>query len=698
MKKFFTIRNASFFIVFIFFFQILQIIYFQRAHFLEKYDVSYWKDRFEHSQWILPLSQRAMGDDGLFTYVGYRLVEGEDPSKNNPETAPVGKYLLGISVKIFGSSAYYALFFGISCIVVFYFIARKLLASLYALFVTVFLLFDPLFFSQFWKGWLDIPQLFFLLLTIVLLLYIKNQWTLKTILLTFISGLSLGLFSEVKLPILLPIVLLLEVLFLFRINKRLLLFYFLGFILGFLIPYFQYFFLGHSLIDFIRLQKYIIAFYQNSQLSVHHSALWQVLFLGNFPNIVNATSTKVTEWSVIWPLLTLSSFYLIVQSIWNKNKYNNYWKAIAFFLLYGFVLYSFIPFYTRYFLLLLPFLYLYAGFWLQTKITNIYAKGFIILALCVFGCMNSFMYLNDKPDALLRNYYHSFTHQFFQDIYQENLSVISRPNLSRQQFRVLAQSTLQKAGIYHIEIKEKSRNIQPFSDKGFVTVFITYHVYDLGSFTEEKTIQLVRENNQWKIVWDWNTFLHGFTPDSTLEKTIIFGKRGSIKDKNNLLQVEDTTGYLILVNPEKIDTTRENEMLQTISRVSYQKAVHLQNAYLENALPGTFVPLATTFIPLTPEDKDLLLSYPGVLLQEFPSRIYYVLDPLSIGNLTYDEPMTRIYSTTLYQGINGIEKTHNNHLQGKSGGKLILKDKNGKIVRILIDASAKNGHDITLPL
>ncbi|MCL5435098.1 MAG: hypothetical protein M1405_01790, partial [Patescibacteria group bacterium] len=60
-KRFFTL-----FLLVIFLSQIFQTFYFNRNYFSEKYDVSYWKDRFEHSQWQLPLSNRIIGDDGLF--------------------------------------------------------------------------------------------------------------------------------------------------------------------------------------------------------------------------------------------------------------------------------------------------------------------------------------------------------------------------------------------------------------------------------------------------------------------------------------------------------------------------------------------------------------------------------------------------------------------------------------------------------
>src|SRR5687767_7985210 len=97
-----------FFLSFIFIFQLFQLIYFNQSYFFSSYDVSYWKDRFEHSQWAMPLSKRIIGDDGLFSYVGYTLALGADPTRVNPETLPVSKYFIGFFIAYFQNPALYA--------------------------------------------------------------------------------------------------------------------------------------------------------------------------------------------------------------------------------------------------------------------------------------------------------------------------------------------------------------------------------------------------------------------------------------------------------------------------------------------------------------------------------------------------------------------------------------------------------------
>lgn len=93
------------------------------------------------------MSKRIIGDDGLFSYVGYNLAKGADPSLINPETQPVGKYLIGFSILFFKNSSFYSLIFGFLSLTFFYILARKLLKDkVISVFILLVLFFGPLIF------------------------------------------------------------------------------------------------------------------------------------------------------------------------------------------------------------------------------------------------------------------------------------------------------------------------------------------------------------------------------------------------------------------------------------------------------------------------------------------------------------------------------------------------------------------------
>ena len=73
-----------------------------RANLSSIYDPAYWNDRFNHSQWRLPLSPRTIGDNGLYAFEGYQLIHGGDPTQFNAEIPPLGKYAIGAVIHVFG--------------------------------------------------------------------------------------------------------------------------------------------------------------------------------------------------------------------------------------------------------------------------------------------------------------------------------------------------------------------------------------------------------------------------------------------------------------------------------------------------------------------------------------------------------------------------------------------------------------------
>lgn len=696
MKKIFVL--LSLFIVLI---GIVQIIYFERYAFTQKYDEEYWRDRFEHSQWVLPLSKRIIGDDGLYAYIGYRLVHGYSLDAFDAEVPPLGKYFIGLSILIFDNPSYYALFFGLGSMLFFYLIAKRVLNNSIGVHLVVSLLFlDPLFFSQFWKSTLDICQLFFLLMHILFfynLINSRENDARKYILYALVIGFSLGLFSQVKYPLLLPIIFVSESLyFLFKKMKKVYLVYLISILLAILIVNIKFFLDGNSLINFLNLQKYMFSFYLKSQLVAHKEAIWQTLFLGIFPEISNRNLISIKEWWIMWPVAAIIALPSSLIAIFKKNGSLS-WQGFGILLLGGLILYTFIPSYPRYLLIVLPFIYL---FFVKTLLNihniNLKFKYVLIVVILFYGLVNMNIFLKDKPSSLLDNFYYNFTHQYFQDIYQENLVEKNRDLISREKFRFIAQKAFDDAGIKAINIERLDENIH--KDKGNVNVKITYYTQNLGIFSEIKDLALRREEGKWKIEWNWNLVFNGFLTDYTIETERIIGKRGKIIDSNGKILGQDSEGFLISVNPEKIDLRREQEMLKLIGTLGRVETPHLQNAYLENSLPEKYIPLTTLFVPFEEASKKKLLSFPGVRLTPYSARIYNGIDDLSIKNTVFEECCTRIYSSYSYHGIKGLEEEHDLSLLGHDGGSIRIKNKIGKVVRTILEKKAKNGQDISVPL
>jgi hypothetical protein len=69
------------------------------------FDIAYWQDIYNHSQYCVPECEFRgnIDDPELYTLAGVRYIEGSDPSTINSEIQPLTKYLFGLSTHISGT-------------------------------------------------------------------------------------------------------------------------------------------------------------------------------------------------------------------------------------------------------------------------------------------------------------------------------------------------------------------------------------------------------------------------------------------------------------------------------------------------------------------------------------------------------------------------------------------------------------------
>ena len=675
--------------------QLFQIFYFQREMFLKPYDISYWKDRVEHSRYYLPLSNRGIGDDAFYAYAGYKVLQGEDPTKLVYDKPALGIVLIGLLGLLYNPSVS-GFFFGIASLLLTYTIVYKLTKSLIISLLTVtFLAADPLFFQSMSISLLDLPQLFFLLLNIFCLQFVAKKKTVR-LLTIFLSGLALGVFAQIKIPVIYPFVFLMEFIWLFkRYGKIIATFFLLGNALSVIPGYLPYAIHGYSFIDFVKIQKFILAFYRDSQLQAHFGAIWQYLLFGNFPGIADGVISRVAEWTIINPFATAIGLITAIVLLRNKKEYFII-KVFAVIVIVSLAIFTVIPAFPRYTILILPFLYFFMvrGILGISKIWS-----FVIIAILLIASLfNTYIYFHQSPSSFISYFYSNLSHRYFQDIYHDELDAQTKKQFTRDEFKKLGQKTFFDAKIGNITIKERSYPDVSFRNHALIPVTVTYKTEYLGNFTEEKNIELVRENDQWKVKWHWDYLFDGFNPNEHVRSTRIVGKRGSVIDGQGNVMIQDTTGYLVSFNPSKMDGRQENDMLTLLNKLSYTDKPKLQNTYLENPLKNTYIPLFTIQVPLTQQQKEKLLSYKGLKLQSYPTRIFYKDNPVTISNTNYYECCTRIYSSYNYHGNEknkDIESMYDKQLSGHDGGSLKIINENGTVSRVIIKKEKQDGQTLS---
>jgi cell division protein FtsI/penicillin-binding protein 2 len=113
------------------------------------------------------------------------------------------------------------------------------------------------------------------------------------------------------------------------------------------------------------------------------------------------------------------------------------------------------------------------------------------------------------------------------------------------------------------------------------------------------------------------------------------------------------------------------------------------------------VPIPIEAIPKAtdPQTVALLRSFPGISFTDTTVRVSQSRPEIfvgTVGNTHFPECCSLLYSTTTYDGVDGIEKENNAILKGTSGGSLVVRDSDGSLIRTIIEVSRTDGKDVQL--
>ena len=295
-------------------------------------------------------------DEYVYSFAAGSLLKGVSPILVNPETPPLGKYFIALSILLFKNEHMVSLAFGLGSLVMVFLVGRQIFSSsVYALLPVTLLSFEPLYLNQLViTPLLDIIQLFFLLCFFYF--FNKAGSTKKYILYFLLASVMVGGFISTKffgtgITLVGAGLLVLVLRKQFRNALRFLVSLVIAPVM-LLTLYVQTLFAGYSLKEFLGIQKWILLYNQG-----HLTKLFTFFPLFLFNIWYSWWDTSVmsdSQWRITWPLSFIG--LLVVGFLYVKNKkYRN--KALDIVLAWT-VLYVLILqtgyMSARYFVLLLP--------------------------------------------------------------------------------------------------------------------------------------------------------------------------------------------------------------------------------------------------------------------------------------------------------------------------------------------------------
>lgn len=352
-------------VMFLLMLQPLFIIFSKRETFFSSnYWVSYPKYRFnyENSQYVKKSNPTIITDEDFESYAGGAFLNGLNPILITHDHPPLGKYIVSFSILLFNNQHTIVIPFFIFSLVGIYLISKKILKkTIFSLIPIVLLLNEPLILGK--LQYSPIPELFqftfiiysiyffmcalsskrygsfFILTSIMLGGVIATRVFALGAVLVFSFNLYLVIFDRKKL-------------FNFIVTLPISLFVLI-------LSYARTIYLGASIFDVFGIQKYILAYHQSKFILPF--SFWDLLLFNRWHTWWDGNKIiSDVNWVILWPISFLLTVAQPISKLKDKITISNHeWLLLLWLGLYmAFLSVGYTS--TRYFLPIIPFMYILA--------------------------------------------------------------------------------------------------------------------------------------------------------------------------------------------------------------------------------------------------------------------------------------------------------------------------------------------------
>jgi len=263
---------------------ILTVGYFNRWIFVYKFEPEYWENYYYTSQWNIPNSQRVISDGGVYRYIGYRLVNGENPFNVDYWVPPFGKYWYGVGAKYLHNPYFISFAFYLLSIFAFRLLIRQIFKKETTQWLAVYLwTVNPLIVEQIGQTMLDLPLVLLFILHSYFIFKFSQEKSRKTLI---TAAIFLGLFAGTKPAYFVPMIGLVDWWWIYQSEKNnrvknlfLYLFFVIG---GYVLAYTCYFIAHPNPIPWIRLHEKVINFHKGGGGSHDVLNIFRTIFLDRY--------------------------------------------------------------------------------------------------------------------------------------------------------------------------------------------------------------------------------------------------------------------------------------------------------------------------------------------------------------------------------------------------------------------------------
>lgn len=355
-------------ILIILFLRPLNVLYRHREGFFARgYENRYekFKSAYYSSQYVQKQNPGIIPDNILESFAGGAFLKGLNPILIVHDQPPLGRYFIALSILLFDNAATIQIILYLFSILGIYLIGRTILENKFlALIPLGIMLNEPLYLGLLTSGPLLEPiQLPFIIFAIYF--FIKGTQEKQTVIgWWLLVSLMLGFVISIRYFVL-GAILLLSFIIYFLVKKifdqRFAFFVFclpLSLVI-LLVSYAQTVRMGYSLIKVLGIQKYIFVYHQSA--FVLPFSFWDLLLFNRWHTWWDTYAiAHDLNWTPVWPVATVIVVVFVICCLLRKVKISSVELIILLWMTSYSVMLSTGYTSTRYFLPLLPFLYLLA--------------------------------------------------------------------------------------------------------------------------------------------------------------------------------------------------------------------------------------------------------------------------------------------------------------------------------------------------
>lgn len=219
---------------------------------------------------------------------------------------------------------------------------------------------------------------------------------------------------------------------------------------------------------------------------------------------------------------------------------------------------------------------------------------------------------------------------------------------------------------------------------------------------EDLNIELVKEDKNYKILWNESMIIPGMIQGDKVRVKIINGNRGRILDRDGNLLAYNGDVNSINIDQRIFDEHKDENIIKLAS------ILDISEEYIKDKLDKNTNKEQLVFIVKLSKYEDEKISdlneVPGVIVQRVISRVYANGEAFGsllgyIGSITAEELEKnpgKGYTSTSQIGKNGLEQVYEERLRSKDGVHIYI-DRNGEQIT-LYKTEASDGEDIQLAI